>query len=393
MVHPDSPSFQPPPEVLRGRRIIVGLSGGVDSAVAALLLKDQGADVHALHMTNWEDDDAYCTAAADLQDARRVCEQLDIPLHHVNFARQYRERVFEYFLHEYRAGRTPNPDVLCNREIKFGVFRTHAGRLGAEWLATGHYARIRRGSSRGETTVQLWKAADRNKDQSYFLHAVTEEALAETLFPLGELTKEQVRCLAQDRGLNVFDKKDSTGICFIGERPFREFLAQYLPARPGPIRTPEGKTIGEHGGLMYYTPGQRQGLRIGGRKDSSELPWYVAAKDLASNALIVVQGEHPLLYSDELQATDVAWIGETPAALSSAKRLSCRAKVRYRQQDQACRVRSSGDRGLLVSFEKPQRAVAPGQFVVFYEGDRCLGGAVIDRVLSPAADVAREAAI
>ena len=380
MSNPDYPSFQPTHPDVRGRRVVVGLSGGVDSAVAALLLKDEGADVHALHMTNWEDDDAYCTAAADLQDARRVCEQLDIPLHHVNFARQYRERVFAYFLREYRAGRTPNPDVLCNREIKFGVFRTHAKRLGADWLATGHYARIYRGNSRDDTKVQLWKALDTNKDQSYFLHAVKEEALAETLFPLGELTKDAVRRIARDRGLNVFDKKDSTGICFIGERPFREFLAQYLPARPGPIRTPDGKTLGEHGGLMYYTLGQRQGLGLGGRKDGGEAPWYVAAKDLDDNALIVVQGEHPLLYSDELEATDVSWIGQTPEPLLRVKRLSCRAKIRYRQQDQACCIRSSGDAGLLVSFEKRQRAIAPGQFVVFYEGDHCLGGAVIDRV-------------
>jgi tRNA-specific 2-thiouridylase len=372
MIHPDEPSH---PE-LRGRRIVVGLSGGVDSAVAALLLKDQGADVHALHMTNWEDDDGYCTAAADLQDARRICEQLAIPLHHVNFARDYRERVFEYFLTEYRAGRTPNPDVLCNREIKFGVFRTHAKRLGAEWLATGHYARIRRVGP----SVQLWKAVDGNKDQSYFLHAVTEEAFAETLFPLGELTKDEVRGIARDRGLNVFDKKDSTGICFIGERPFREFLAHYLPARPGPIRTPDGRAVGEHVGLMYYTPGQRQGLGIGGRKDGSDAPWYVAGKDLVNNVLIVVQGEHPLLYSDELEATQVSWIGQAPGTLLRTKRLSCSAKIRYRQQDQGCCVRSRDDAGLSVSFDERQRAVAPGQYVVFYQDERCLGGAVIDRV-------------
>jgi tRNA-uridine 2-sulfurtransferase len=393
MSHPGSPSFQPTHADLSGRRVVVGLSGGVDSAVAALLLKDEGADVHALHMTNWEDDDTYCTAAADLQDARRVCEQLDIPLHHVNFARQYRDRVFEYFLREYRAGRTPNPDVLCNREIKFGVFRAYAKRLGADWLATGHYARLHRGPDCGESEVQLWKAGDKNKDQSYFLHAVTADALAETLFPLGNLAKEQVRRIARDRGLDVFDKRDSTGICFIGERPFREFLSQYLPALPGPIRTPDGKTVGEHGGLMYYTPGQRQGLGIGGRKDGGEAPWYVAAKDLANNALIVVQGEHPLLYSDQLEATDVSWIGDMPAALSQAKRLPCRAKIRYRQQDQACSVQSAGDSKLLVSFAEPQRAVAPGQFVVFYEGDRCLGGAIIDRGLSQAPAAVREAAI
>ena len=381
MVRSGSSSPWLPRHGLRGRRVVVGLSGGVDSAVAALLLKDEGADVHALHMTNWEDEDGYCTAAADLQDARLVCDQLGVPLHHVNFAREYRERVFEYFLGEYRAGRTPNPDVLCNREIKFGVFRNYARRLGAEWLATGHYARVGRAGSE----AQLWKAVDTSKDQSYFLHAVEEEALAETLFPLGELTKAEVRGIARARGLKVFDKKDSTGICFIGERPFREFLSQYLPARPGPIRTPDGRTVGEHGGLMYYTPGQRQGLGIGGRKDGDDAPWYVAGKDLDNNALIVVQGEHPLLYSDELDATGVSWIGREPEALLRTKRMSCRAKIRYRQQDQACCVRSAGNGDLLVSFEKQQRAVAPGQFVVFYEGERCLGGAVIDRVHSRAA--------
>lgn len=368
---------QAPPssDTVRGKRIVVGLSGGVDSAVAALLLKDAGADVQALHMTNWEDDEGYCTAAADLQDARRICERLDVPLHHVNFALEYRERVFEHFLSEYRAGRTPNPDVLCNREIKFGVFRTYAKRLGAERLATGHYARIRYVGGK----AQLWKAADRNKDQSYFLHAVGEAALAETLLPLGELSKGEVRGIARDRDLNVHDKKDSTGICFIGERPFREFLAQYLPARPGPIRTPDGRTLGEHAGLMYYTIGQRQGLGIGGLKDAGDAPWYVAAKDLNENALIVVQGEHPLLYSDELDATAASWIGHPPDALRRAELLSCRAKVRYRQTDKDCKVGTSTDGKLTVSFDEPQRAVAPGQSVVFYQGERCLGGAVIDR--------------
>jgi tRNA-specific 2-thiouridylase len=365
---------------VRGRRVVVGLSGGVDSAVAALLLKDAGADAHALHMTNWNDDDGYCTAAADLQDARRVCEQLGIPLHHVNFAREYQERVFEHFLSEYRAGRTPNPDVLCNREIKFGVFRRYAKRLGAERLATGHYARIRHVGAE----LQLWKAVDRNKDQSYFLHAVLQEALAEALFPLGDLTKEEVRGIARDRGLNVFDKKDSTGICFIGERPFRDFLAHYLPATPGSIRTPDGQTLGEHAGLMYYTVGQRQGLGIGGRKGARDAPWYVAGKDLDENALIVVQGEHPLLYSDELDAIEATWIGETPRSLQRTKVLSCQAKVRYRQPDQEATVHGTADSRLTVSFDRPQRAVAPGQFIVFYQDERCLGGAVIDQVRSRA---------
>ncbi|MFQ6006230.1 MAG: tRNA 2-thiouridine(34) synthase MnmA [Woeseia sp.] len=368
-------------------RVIVGLSGGVDSAVAALLLREQGADVHALHMTNWEDDDGYCTAAADLQDARRVCEQLDIPLHHANFAGQYRDRVFEYFLDEYRAGRTPNPDVICNREIKFGVFRDYARRLGGEFLATGHYARVL--ISGGE--AQLWKAADKTKDQSYFLHAVGSAALAETVFPLGELMKSEVRRIAREHGLAVHDKKDSTGICFIGERPFREFLATYLPASPGPIRTPEGKQLGSHSGLMYYTLGQRQGLGIGGLQDYGDAPWYVADKDPDENALIIVQGEHPMLYGGAIEASKASWIGTTPAGLSRAGALRCSAKLRYRQPDQACRITRTGDGLLAVSFDEPQRAVAPGQFAVFYDGERCLGGAVIDRVL--AAPQAARAAI
>ena len=359
---------------VKNRRVVLGLSGGVDSAVAALLLKDAGAEVHALHMTNWEDDDGYCTAADDLQDARLVCEQLDIPLHHVNFSKQYRDQVFEYFLDEYRTGRTPNPDVLCNREIKFGVFREHAKRLGGEMLATGHYAR----TVEIDGTTALLKATDLNKDQSYFLHAVSTEALAETVFPLGELEKDEVRQIARDRGLRIHDKKDSTGICFIGERPFREFLSTYLPANPGPIRTPDGTQVGEHSGLMYYTLGQRQGLQIGGRKDSTDEPWYVVDKDMQCNALIVAQGESDLLLSDSLVATDPDWIGRPPAGLTDG--LRCMAKVRYRQDDQSCTVSSVGDT-LSVEFDEPQRAVAPGQFAVFYDADRCLGGAVIDRIL------------
>ncbi len=362
----------------QGRKIILGLSGGVDSAVAALLLKQQGADVQALHMSNWEDDDGYCTAAADLQDARRVCEQIDIPLHHVNFAKQYRDRVFKYFLDEYRAGRTPNPDVLCNREIKFGAFRDYAKRLGGEFLATGHYART--GVSDGQ--VQLMKGADKSKDQSYFLHAVSACALAETIFPLGDLLKADVRRIARDHGLAIHDKKDSTGICFIGERPFREFLATYLPADPGPIRTPEGKEVGRHQGLMYYTLGQRQGLGVGGRQDSGDAPWYVADKILDDNALVVVQGEHPMLYSSSMETSNATWIGKPPEKLSRTGALSCSVKIRYRQPDQACLVRQEGSDLLEVSFAVEQRAVAPGQFAVFYDGDRCLGGAVINRVFA-----------
>lgn len=362
----------------QGRKIILGLSGGVDSAVAALLLKQQGADVQALHMSNWEDDDGYCTAAADLQDARRVCELLDIPLHHVNFAKQYRDRVFKCFLDEYRAGRTPNPDVLCNREIKFGAFRDYAKRLGGEFLATGHYART--GVSDGQ--VQLMKGADKSKDQSYFLHAVSACALAETIFPLGDLLKADVRRIARDHGLAIHDKKDSTGICFIGERPFREFLATYLPADPGPIRTPEGKEVGRHQGLMYYTLGQRQGLGVGGRQDSGDAPWYVADKILDDNALVVVQGEHPMLYSSSMETSNATWIGKPPEKLSRTGALSCSVKIRYRQPDQACLVRQEGSDLLEVSFAVEQRAVAPGQFAVFYDGDRCLGGAVINRVFA-----------
>lgn len=329
-------------------------------------------------MTNWEDDDGYCTAAEDLQDARRICEQLSIPLHHVNFARQYRDRVFEYFLDEYRAGRTPNPDVLCNREIKFGAFREYAKRLGGDLLATGHYAR----TTNIEGGTALLKGADSGKDQSYFLHAVSEEALSETVFPLGDLVKDEVRDIAHRQGLSVHGKKDSTGICFIGERPFREFLSTYLPAKPGPIHTVEGDEIGTHSGLMYYTLGQRQGLGIGGRADAGDLPWYVVGKDLKANTLLVDQGDSEFLYSRYLSASSPTWIGTTPPGISDGIELA--VKVRYRQGDQACRVRLSADDSLEVTFDQRQRAVAPGQFAVFYDGERCLGGAVIDRIDSPA---------
>ncbi|MCB1845227.1 MAG: tRNA 2-thiouridine(34) synthase MnmA [Halioglobus sp.] len=367
-------------QVLHGQPVIVGLSGGVDSAVTALLLKRAGADVQALHMTNWDDDDGYCTAAEDLQDARNVCEQLAIPLHHINFAQEYRDRVFEAFLADYRAGRTPNPDVLCNREIKFGVFREYAHRLGATWLATGHYARIRRENG----STELWKGADSNKDQSYFLHAIRQEALAETVFPLGNLHKDQVRAIARDAGLATHDKKDSTGICFIGERPFREFLATYLPAQPGDIVGVDGARLGRHQGLMYHTLGQRQGLGIGGHRGSGGEPWYVAAKNLASRELIVVQGEHPLLYSKGVLARGANWIaGSAPDALLSG--LRCHCKLRYRQEDQTCTVMTQGADGLRVEFDQVQRAVAPGQYVVFYAAEQCLGGAVIDETVATSA--------
>ena len=353
---------------LAGRSVVLGLSGGVDSAVAALCLQRAGAELQALHMTNWEDDAGYCTAAEDLQDARRLCEQLDIPLHHVNFAAEYRERVFEHFLAEYRAGRTPNPDVLCNREIKFGVFRDYARRLGAELIATGHYARV----ARTAAGPRLLKGVDPGKDQSYFLHAVDAAALAETLFPLGDLDKPSVRRMARDAGLATHDKKDSTGICFIGERPFRECLASYLPAQPGDIVSAAGERLGSHDGLMYYTLGQRQGLGIGGRRDAADAPWYVAGKDLDANELIVVQGDDPLLYSDSFTTGTAHWIGAAPGDA-----FDCMVKVRYRQRDRACHVRAHGG-GLAVQFDSPERAVAPGQYAVFYDGDVCLGGAVIE---------------
>jgi tRNA-specific 2-thiouridylase len=367
-----------PDRHLQDTRVILGLSGGVDSAVAALLLKERGADVQALHMTNWDDDDGYCTAAADLQDARHICKQLGIPLHHVNFTREYRDQVFVQFLDEYRAGRTPNPDVLCNREIKFGVFLDYAKRLGGELIATGHYART--GKVDGRTS--LLKAADLSKDQSYFLHAVSEKALIDTVFPLGDLSKAAVRDIARASGLDVHNKKDSTGICFIGERPFREFLASYLPASPGPMRTPEGRTVGEHHGLMYYTLGQRQGLGIGGRQDAGDEPWYVAAKQMDDNTLIVVQGDHPLRFSDALEATAASWINGEPAMLADGEALRCKVKIRYRQPDQACTVRSGRDGVLQVVFDEQQADVTPGQFAVFYCDDRCLGGAVIERAIT-----------
>lgn len=357
------------------KRVIVGLSGGVDSSVAALLLQQQGYEVQGLFMSNWEDDeDGYCTTAEDYQEARKAADHLGIPLHKVSFAKEYRERVFAYFLDEYRAGRTPNPDVLCNREIKFGVFFDYARRLGAELVATGHYARIKHGID----GVRLLKGMDANKDQSYFLHAAPASALARTLFPVGDLEKHQVRALARKHGLENFERKDSTGICFIGERHFRSFLGRYLPAQPGPILSPEGQTLGQHQGLMYYTLGQRKGLGIGGRNDSSDEPWFVAAKDLARNVLLVVQGhDHPLLQSVGLVADQATWIAGDPPELPS----KLVAKTRYRQRDQACTLSHGQKDSLLVTFDTPQRAITPGQYVVFYQGDECLGGAVIHEAL------------
>lgn len=351
-------------------RVVLGISGGVDSAVSAALLKDAGYDVHALFMRNWADDDAYCTAAADLQDARRVCEDLDIPLHTVDFSVEYRDRVFRHFLDEIKAGRTPNPDVACNREIKFGACFEHAERLGAHWFATGHYAR----TAPAYGTARLLRAADRAKDQTYFLHTVSGALLARTLFPIGAFPKAEVRRIAHARALPVHDKRDSTGICFVGERPFAEFLSSYLPAQPGPIETPEGRRLGTHRGLMNYTLGQRQGIEVGGVRGAAEAPWYVAAKDLARNTLVVVQQhDHPLLMCREF-ATELAnWVAGAPPAA----RFDCTVKTRYRQADQPCSVEVRGDGSCLVRTAVPQRAVTPGQSAVFYDGDTCLGGAVI----------------
>ena len=352
-------------------RVIVGMSGGVDSSVAALLLQRAGYEVHGLYMFNWaEDEEGYCTAAEDFADARLVCEELGIPLHRADFSAEYREQVFDEFLAEYRRGRTPNPDVLCNREIKFGVFADYARRLGAGKIATGHYARVRQYGDHW----QLLKGVDGGKDQSYFLHALNQQQLAGAVFPLGELEKPAVRALALEHGFGNARKKDSTGICFIGERHMREFLGRYLDGAAGPICTPSGDTVGEHHGLMYYTFGQRQGLNIGGVAGAPDAPWYVVDKDFDRNVLIVDQGhDNPRLMSTGLTLEACHWsAGEPPA-----ETFACAAKTRYRQPDQPCTVRITSPGVCHVAFELPQRAVTPGQFTVFYDGDVCLGGGII----------------
>jgi len=364
----------PPPlsgiPVKRDMKIVVGISGGVDSAVAALLLRRQGHDVTGLFMKNWEEDDTSerCSAEEDLKTARAVCEHLGIPLRTVNFSTEYWDRVFSYFLSEYRAGRTPNPDVLCNKEIKFRAFLEHALALGADRIATGHYARVDSRDGR----YRLLKAHDASKDQSYFLYLLGQEALARTLFPVGESAKTEVRHIAQTAGLPNHDRHDSTGICFIGERDFKSFLARYLPAQPGEMRTLAGVLKGKHDGVMFYTIGQRHGLGIGGEGE----PWYVVGKDVAGNVLYVEQGEHhPALYSEALIAGQLHWIGNEPPLPSKR-----RAKSRYRQPDQGCTL-TRRDKDLLITFDEPQRAITPGQSVVVYDDEECLGGGIIEEAL------------
>jgi tRNA-specific 2-thiouridylase len=368
----------------QNKRVVVGMSGGVDSSVTALLLKEQGYDVTGLFMKNWEDDDnsEYCSSRQDLLDAVSVADTIGIPIEAVNFADEYKERVFSSFLREYSCGRTPNPDILCNAEIKFKAFLDHALRLGADCIATGHYAQVRE----VDGLFQLLKAADGSKDQSYFLHRLNQAQLSRAMFPLGRMLKSEVRIIAEQHGLCNHAKKDSTGICFIGERPFREFLSGYLPTQPGEMRTPEGRLVGRHIGLSFYTIGQRQGLGIGGLKEQvtgnrepvtvvQHEPWFVASKDMENNRLIVVQGhDHPALQSSSLTALDAHWISGAAPLLG----LSYAAKTRYRQADAPCHITELSGDHCAVSFEQPQWAVTPGQSVVLYDGEVCLGGAIIE---------------
>ena len=357
--------------------IIVGMSGGVDSSVAALLLQRQGEDVAGMFMDNWADDGSgQCRSADDRRDAVAVCGRLGIPLHFRDFSREYWNGVFEHFIAEYAAGRTPNPDVLCNREIKFRHFLDAARDLGAESIATGHYARVERDGA----SWRLLRAADRDKDQSYFLHLLGQAQLAATRFPLGGLRKGQVRALAAEAGLPTAAKKDSTGICFIGERDFREFLAQYIPARSGEIHDPQGRVLGEHPGVFHFTLGQRGGLQLGGVRGREQAPWYVVGKDVARNVLYVDQGhDSPWLQSTALCSEAAHWIGGD----APARRFECSAQVRYRQAEEPCQVEVRGDGTLQVRFARAQRAVTPGQSVVLYSGDTCLGGAVIASTNAP----------
>ncbi len=354
-------------------KIIVGMSGGVDSSVSAYLLLQQGFQVEGLFMKNWEEDDTeeYCSASEDLADAQQVCERLDIPLHTVNFSAEYWDNVFEHFLQEYRSGRTPNPDIMCNREIKFKAFLDHARVLGAQRIATGHYVRTRRRND----TFELLRGLDANKDQSYFLYALNQHQLAHALFPIGELDKSEVRDIARQQDFVVHAKKDSTGICFIGERKFKDFLQRFIPAQPGEIVSLDGVQLGEHSGLMYYTIGQRQGLGIGGTDAGSDEPWYVVAKALQENRLIVAQGvDNPHLYHSHCRITDLHWISQPAEDFPFA----CSAKIRYRQQDTSCRITSLGGANASIEFNAPQRAITPGQALVLYAGEQCLGGGTIE---------------
>jgi tRNA-specific 2-thiouridylase len=365
------------------KRVIVGMSGGVDSSVAALLLKEQGYDVVGLFMKNWEDDDTeeYCPSRQDLVDAVAVADRLGIEIEAVNFSKEYKDRVFNNFLEEYKAGRTPNPDIFCNSEIKFKAFLDHAMGMGADLIATGHYAQVRERNG----LFQLLKAEDGSKDQSYFLYRLNQAQLSQTLFPLGHLLKREVREIARKVGLATSEKKDSTGICFIGERPFREFLNRYLPREPGEMQTPDGKVVGRHEGLMYYTLGQRQGLGIGGSKSSSGEPWFVVSKDMTRNVLVVVQGhDHPLLFSDGLTASQLHWIAGQDPELHWVYA----AKTRYRQPDAPCEIdRLQGDTAE-IRFGQTQWAITPGQSVVVYESQVCLGGGIIVSALESAGRLA-----
>ncbi|MFA6179238.1 MAG: tRNA 2-thiouridine(34) synthase MnmA [Candidatus Methylopumilus sp.] len=361
------------------KKVVVGLSGGVDSSVAALLLKEQGYDVVGLFMKNWEDDDndEYCSSKQDLIDAVSVADKLGIEIEAVNFSKEYKDRVFSNFLEEYQAGRTPNPDILCNAEIKFKAFLDHAMGLGADLIATGHYAQVRENPLK-PGLFQLLKAEDGSKDQSYFLYRLNQAQLSKTLFPLGHLLKREVREIARKAGLANSEKKDSTGICFIGERPFQEFLSRYLPRKPGEMQTPEGKVVGQHEGLMYYTLGQRQGLKIGGSRESNGEPWFVAAKDMQNNVLTVVQGhEHPLLLNDGLVASQLHWIsGDEPES-----HWVYAAKTRYRQPDAPCEIDRLDSAAMEIRFGQKQWAITPGQSAVVYESTVCLGGGIITGAL------------
>lgn len=361
----------------KNTKVIVGLSGGVDSSVSALLLQQQGYQVEGLFMKNWEEDDTdtYCSASQDIADAQAVCDTLGIQLHTINFSAEYWDDVFAHFLSEYKAGRTPNPDILCNKVIKFKAFLNYASALGADYIATGHY--VRRHFS--DNQWQLLKGLDANKDQSYFLYTLGQYPLSKSLFPVGELTKLEVRQIAQKAGFINSAKKDSTGICFIGERKFNDFLSRYLPAQPGKIKTEAGQVIGQHQGLMYYTIGQRKGIGIGGLKSSDDEPWYVLAKELAHNELIIGQGHNnPRLFAHKLHCSQLDWVSNEPPASF----FICKAKTRYRQPDQSCTVKKLNAEQYEVIFNEPQRAITPGQSIVFYQGDICLGGAVIEEALA-----------